>query len=192
MHCCHLNLSLNLPTWVAATQRFIPLGSCFSTPSFSFTGCTRGKLLYKAQKHLVYFAWGALGHGQSIETSTHRETSTTWTEPFLADLLQTSYPRLANLKTFAARLVNQRGTTLSDLTKKRRRAGSGECQSKLCPSPQICRKSHVVYLATCDLCGNRYVGMTVRQLHARALEHVRAATQHQEHTAFGDHYRTRH
>ena len=34
--------------------------------------------------------------------------------------------------------------------------------------------------------------MTVRQLHARALEHVRAATQHQEHAAFGDHYRTRH
>ena len=33
--------------------------------------------------------------------------------------------------------------------------------------------------------------MTVRQLHARALEHVRAATQHQEHTAFGDHHRTR-
>ena len=33
------------------------------------------------------------------------------------------------------------------------------------------------------------VGMTVRQLHARALEHVGAATQHEEHTAFGDHYR---
>ena len=36
--------------------------------------------------------------------------------------------------------------------------------------------------------------MMVRQLHARALEHelVQAATQDQEHTAFGDHYRTRH
>ena len=33
------------------------------------------------------------------------------------------------------------------------------------------------------------VGMTVRQIHARALEHVGAATQHKEHTAFGDHYR---
>ena len=41
-------------------------------------------------------------HGQSIETSTHRETSTTWTEAFLVELLQTSYPRLANYKTFAA------------------------------------------------------------------------------------------
>ena len=33
------------------------------------------------------------------------------------------------------------------------------------------------------------VGMTVRQIHAWALEHVGAATQHEEHTAFGDHYR---
>ena len=46
-------------------------------------------------------------------------------------------------------------------------------------------------LATCDLCGNRYVGMTVCQLHARVLKHVRSAAQHQEHTAFGDDYRTR-
>ena len=112
--------------------------------------------------------------------------------PFISDEFNRGAKQLLEKHNIAARLVNQRGTTLSDLTKKRRRAGSGECQRKLCPSPEICRKSHVVYLATCDLCGNRYVGMTVRQLHARALEHVRAATQQQEHTAFGDHYRTRH
>ena len=41
-------------------------------------------------------------HSQSIETSTHWETSTTWTEPFLVELLQTSYPRLPNYKAFAA------------------------------------------------------------------------------------------
>ena len=34
--------------------------------------------------------------------------------------------------------------------------------------------------------------MTVRQLHARALEHLRVANQRQEHTAFGDHYKTGH
>ena len=34
--------------------------------------------------------------------------------------------------------------------------------------------------------------MTVCQLHARALEHLRAANQRQEHTAFGDHYKTGH
>ena len=34
--------------------------------------------------------------------------------------------------------------------------------------------------------------MTVRQLYAQALEHVRAVSQRQEHTAFGDHYRTTH
>ena len=88
--------------------------------------------------------------------------------------------------------LNQRGTTLSDLTKKRRKPCSDDCQSKLCPAPEICRKSHVVYLATCDRCGKRYVGMTVRQLHARALEHLRAANQRQDHTAFGDHYKTGH
>ena len=111
--------------------------------------------------------------------------------PFISDEFNRGAKQLLEKHNITARLINQRGTTLSDLTKKRRRAGSGECQSKLCRSPEICRKSHVVYLATCDLCGNRYVGMTVRQLHAQALEHVRAATQHQEHTAFGDHYRTR-
>ena len=34
--------------------------------------------------------------------------------------------------------------------------------------------------------------MTVCQLHARALEHLRAANQRQEHTALGDHYKTGH
>ena len=34
--------------------------------------------------------------------------------------------------------------------------------------------------------------MTVRQLHARALEHLRAANGRKEQTAFGDHYRAVH
>ena len=38
----------------------------------------------------------------------------------------------------------------------------------------------------------QHVGMTVRQLHAWALEHLRAANQRQEHMAFGDHYKTGH
>ena len=70
----------------------------------------------------------------------------------------------------AARLVNQQGAMLSDLTKKkkkkkRRQTCSDNCQSNLCPALEICRKSHIVYryLTTCDLCGKRYVGMTVRQ-----------------------------
>ena len=34
--------------------------------------------------------------------------------------------------------------------------------------------------------------MTARQLHARALEHLRAANGRKERTAFGDHYRAVH
>ena len=88
-------------------------------------------------------------------------------------------------------LVDHRGTTLSDLTKRRRPTGP-TCKSKLCPAPTICQRSHVVYLATCELRGSKYVGMTVRQLHARALEPLRAANGRKERTAFGDHYRAVH
>ena len=66
------------------------------------------------------------------------------------------------------------------------------CKRKLCPAPTICQRSHVAYLATCELCGSKYVGMIVRQLHARALEHLRAANGRIERTAFGDHYRAVH
>ena len=51
---------------------------------------------------------------------------------------------------------------------------------------------HVVYLGTCELGGSKYVGMTVRQLQASALEHVRAANGRKERTVFGDHYRAVH
>ena len=112
--------------------------------------------------------------------------------PFISDQFNRGAKQLLEKHNIAARLVNQRGTTLSDLTKKRRKPCSDDCQSKLCPAPEICRKSHVVYLATCDRCGKRYVGLTVRQLHAPALEHLRPATQRQDHTAFGDHYKTGH
>ena len=112
--------------------------------------------------------------------------------PFISDQFNRGAKQLLEKHNIAARLVNQRGTTLSDLTKKRRKPCSDDCQSKFCPAPETCRKSHVVYLATCDRCGKRYVGMTVRHLHARALEHLRAANQRQEHTAFGDHYKTGH
>ena len=67
------------------------------------------------------------------------------------------------------RQVNHRGTTLymSDLTSRQRPTGPATaCKSKLCPALTICQRSHVVYLATCELCGSKYVGMTVRQLHA--------------------------
>ena len=110
--------------------------------------------------------------------------------PFISDEFNRGAKQL--LHNITTQLVNQRGTTQSNLTKKRRKTCSDDCQRKLCPAPDICQKSHVVYLATCALCGKRYFGMTVRQLHARSLEYLRAANQRQEHMAFGDHYKTGH
>ena len=45
--------------------------------------------------------------------------------PFISDELNCGAKQLLEKHNIAARLINQRGTTLSDLTKKRRRAGSG-------------------------------------------------------------------
>ena len=97
-------------------------------------------------------------------------------------------PRL-NWSDMNGRRKYRSGLELDQETKK---TCSDDCQSKLCPAPEICRKSHVVYLATCDLCVKRYVGMRVRQLHAQAVEHLRVANQRQAHTAYGVHYQTGH
>ena len=120
---------------------------------------------------------------RSVQPNEH----TTLRLPFISDQFNHGVNQLLKKHEIPARLVNQRGTTLSDLTKRRRPTGP-TCKSKLCPAPTICQRSHVVYLATCELCGSKYVGMTVRQLHARALEHLRAANGRKEQTAFGDHY----
>ena len=80
-----------------------------------------------------------------------------------------SYSKKHNI---AVRLVNQRGTPLSDLTKKRRKPCSGDCQSKLRPAPEICRKSHVIYLATCDRCGKRHVHWSTTVTLVRLLSRV--------------------
>ena len=65
--------------------------------------------------------------------------------PFISDEFNRGAKQLLEKHNIAARLVNQRGTTLSDLTKKRRQTCPDDCQSKLCHAPEICRKSHLVY-----------------------------------------------
>ena len=64
--------------------------------------------------------------------------------------------------------------------------------SKSCPAPGICQQSNVVYVATCILCGEFYVGMTTRKLHDPAREHVLSAGKRNNNTAMGDHCRERH
>ena len=53
-------------------------------------------------------------------------------------------------------------------------------------------QSSVVYMATCTLCKDRYIGMTARRLHDRALEHLRAIKNGSSSSALADHYATKH
>ena len=106
---------------------------------------------------------------RSVQPNEHK----TLRLPFISDQFNHGVKQLLKKHEIPARLVNHRGTTLSDLTKRRQPTGP-TCKSKLCPAPTICQRSHVVYLATfffCELFGSNYVGMTERQLHACALEH---------------------
>ena len=91
-----------------------------------------------------------------------------------------------------ARLVNPRGKTLSDLATKHLEKQTNTCHSKSCFAPGFCHPSSVVYLATCTICGDEYIGMTQRRLHDRAREHVHSAKQKNNHTALGEHYRDHH
>ena len=66
------------------------------------------------------------------------------------------------------------------------------CRSGKCGAPEICRRTNVVYQATCKLCGSSYIGMTTRALHTRALEHIASARKHSLKSAFGEHYKNKH
>ena len=96
-----------------------------------------------------------------------------------------------------ARVVNPpppppRGRTIRDLTRLPDASPDKICHSKSCPAPGICQQSNVVYVATCILSGEFYVGMTTRKLHDRAREHVLSARKRNNNTALGDHYRECH
>ena len=66
-----------------------------------FISCTQLKSLRVTMANSPCFDLHRRRHGWSIETSTHRESLTTSTEPFLVGLLSTSYPHSANYKTIA-------------------------------------------------------------------------------------------
>ena len=85
--------------------------------------------------------------------------------PFVSDQLNHQIKRILRRHGIPARLVNPRGQTIKDLTKPRKAKTTKRCSSKLCPVPEICHRSNVVYLATCTLCNETYVGMTTRKLH---------------------------
>ena len=66
------------------------------------------------------------------------------------------------------------------------------CNGKSCPAPGICHRSSVVYCATCLICKEFYIGMTIRRLHERAREHLNSARQRSGTSVFGDHYAQKH
>ena len=84
--------------------------------------------------------------------------------PFLSDGFKIR--EILEQNNIPARLVNPRGRTLLDLTKRKTTAHE-TCRGNICPAKEICWKPSVVYMATCTLCKDRYIGMhmTARRLH---------------------------
>ena len=124
-------------------------------------------------------------------TNNRRVTTTpvfTLKVPFVSDQLNHQIRRTLARHDISARLVNPRGKTIKDLARRPDSRSSKQCQSKTCPAPAICQRNNVVYLATCDLCDDEYIGMTTRRLHDRARGHVRSANMKDDATDFSDHY----
>ena len=88
-----------------------------------------------------------------------------------------------------ARLVNPRPPTTLDLC--RRSEPAQQCTMRKCPIPYLrCTTTYTVYMATCDICSNAYIGSTSRQPHYRAKEHI--AEKFSDVSALGKHYRKSH
>ena len=65
--------------------------------------------------------------------------------------------------------------------------------NKLRPIPYLrCTTTYTVYMATCNICSNIYIGSTSRQLHYRAREHIAATEKFSDVSALGEHYRKSH
>ena len=68
-----------------------------------------------------------------------------------------------------------------------------EMQLKTCPIKYTdCTRTHAVYEIMFELCGERYVGSTVRALHDRAREHIASAKKQTTASAMGVHYKSAH
>ena len=128
---------------------------------------------------------------QNKKTRPDKESLFTLKIPFLSDGFNYKIREILEQNNIPARLVNPRGRTLLDLTKGKTTTHE-TCKSNICPAKEICWKSSVVYMATCTLCKDRYIGMTARRLHDRALEHLRAIKNGSSSSALGDHYAKKH
>ena len=114
--------------------------------------------------------------------------------PFLTDAFNHSVQNLLDKHGIPARLVNPRGKTLREFTRKPTPGSTSTnvCKSRTCPAPTICQRTSVVYQAECKHCGSKYIGMTTRKLHDRIREHVLSAKRGSEESAIGEHYKENH
>ena len=95
---------------------------------------------------------------QNKKTRPDKESLFTLKIPFLSDGFNYKIREILEQNNIPARLVNPRGRTLLDLTK-RKTTTHETCKSNICPAKEICWKSSVVYMATCTLCKDRYIGI---------------------------------
>ena len=121
-----------------------------------------------------------------------KSTNLTLKIPFVSDKLNHQIKRILRKHSIPARLVSPRGQTIKDLTKPRKAKQIKGCKNDECSAKGICHRSSVVYLATCSLCKESYVGTTTRKLHGRVREHLNSAQTRSNKTAIGDHYRAEH
>ena len=111
--------------------------------------------------------------------------------PYISDKANGQIRAALRKNKIDARLVNPRPRTVLELGKKRRKMDG--CKMRNCPTPYLrCCACFVVYEVTCQLCKEKYIGSTTRQIHTRASEHLQAARKHDHASAMGEHYAKSH
>ena len=113
--------------------------------------------------------------------------------PFVSDALNNKIRHMLKKHDIPARLVNKWGRTIERFLSTGKDERRSKCTGrKECPAPDICHQSSVVYRASCGLCYATYIGATVRRLHDRVREHMRAAEKGDKASALGEHYNSQH
>ena len=106
--------------------------------------------------------------------------------PFVSDALNNKILHMLKKHDNSARLVNKRGRTIERFLSTGKDERRSKCTGrKECPALDICHQSSVVYRASCGLCHDTYIGATVRRLHDRVREHMRAAEIKRRHVRAG-------
>ena len=132
-------------------------------------------------------------HRGNSRTKPHKRTTDqlTFRIPFINNKIDNEIRRALDRHKIEARIVHPKPRTLLQLAQPKMEPT--KCKSKTCPIKYTdCTRTHVVYEITCELCGECYVGSTVRALHDRAREHIASAKNQTNASAMGVHYKNAH